>query len=235
MRVAARKSKGRGGVVEVVKGEQGEAMNGGEEGGEGRVRTPCGSTLIVCPAAILPQWRDEVLRISSPASSGDEGTDRAFRGRGGGKVGDGREGGRGGGGKGKRQVDWGRRERLDVECSEVWEEVDEVTPHDLAAADIVLVSYEMLSGDIWHDGPTRVLRHKKRYEARPTPLTRLHWWRVCLDEAQLVEGGTSRAAIMAARLCAQHWWCLSGTPIQKGPLDLQSLLRFFRASPFDLP
>ncbi|CAI5951261.1 unnamed protein product [Closterium sp. NIES-64] len=206
MRVAARKSKGRGGVVEVVKGEQGEAMNGGEEGGEGRVRTP-----------------------STPVQA------QAFRGRGGGKVGDGREGGRGGGGKGKRQVDWGRRERLDVECSEVWEEVDEVTPHDLAAADIVLVSYEMLSGDIWHDGPTRVLRHKKRYEARPTPLTRLHWWRVCLDEAQLVEGGTSRAAIMAARLCAQHWWCLSGTPIQKGPLDLQSLLRFFRASPFDLP
>ncbi|CAI5486071.1 unnamed protein product [Closterium sp. Naga37s-1] len=242
-RTAAQSSNGRGGGVKVVTGEQGEGMEGGEEG---CMLTPCGSTLIVCPAAILPQWRDEIVRhtragtvsvlvISSPASSGDEGIDRAFRGRRGGKVGDGRKGGRGGGGKGKRQVDWGERERLDVECSEEWEEVDDVTPLDLAAADIVLVSYETLSGDIWHDGPTRVLRHKKRYEARPTPLTLLHWWRVCLDEAQLVEGGTSRAAVMAARLSAQNRWCVSGTPVQKGLPDLQSLLRFLRASPFDEP
>ncbi|CAI7858481.1 unnamed protein product [Closterium sp. NIES-54] len=58
-RTAAQSSNGRGSGVKVVKDEQGEGMEGGEEG---RELTLCGSTLIVCPAAILPQWRDEIVR-----------------------------------------------------------------------------------------------------------------------------------------------------------------------------
>ena len=37
-----------------------------------------------------------------------------------------------------------------------------------------------------------------------TPLTRLIWWRVCLDEAQLVENGTAAAARLANQLLAVH-------------------------------
>lgn len=40
----------------------------------------------------------------------------------------------------------------------------------------------------------------------PTPLTRVRWWRVCLDEAQMVESSTAAAAAMAARLQAVHRW-----------------------------
>ena len=41
----------------------------------------------------------------------------------------------------------------------------------------------------------------------PTPLTRLHWWRVCLDEAQMVESSTAKAAEMALKLQTVHrWW-----------------------------
>ncbi|CAI5475904.1 unnamed protein product [Closterium sp. Yama58-4] len=149
------------------------------------------------------------------------------------------EGGLGWGGDG------GERDRGVVggggELEAVWEEVAVVTVDDLAAADIVLTSYDTLRGDIWHDVggqghvATRQLRYEKRYQIRPTPLTQLHWWRVCLDEAQLVEGGTSRAAVMAARLSARLRWCVSGTPLHRGLPDLLGLLRFLRASPFDDP
>ena len=38
----------------------------------------------------------------------------------------------------------------------------------------------------------------------PTPLTRLRWWRVCLDEAQMVENTTAKAAALAVEIRAQH-------------------------------
>lgn len=60
------------------------------------------------------------------------------------------------------------------------------------------------------------LRHKKRYAVPESPLLQVHWWRVVLDEAQLVGGGFSATAVMAARLIAVHRWAVTGTPIGAG-------------------
>jgi hypothetical protein len=56
-----------------------------------------------------------------------------------------------------------------------------------------------------------VPRHVCRYKVLPTPLTRLHWWRVCVDEAQMVESSTAAAAAMARLLPSTHRWCVSST------------------------
>ncbi|KAK9810177.1 hypothetical protein WJX72_006177 [[Myrmecia] bisecta] len=112
-----------------------------------------------------------------------------------------------------------------------------VTAKDLAAADIVLTTYDVLRRDVHHQPDPqhdqRTLRRRKKYEVVPTPLTRLHWWRVCLDEAQMVESSTAKAAEMAVRLPAEHRWCVTGTPFSRGLEDLFGLMFFLRAAPLD--
>ena len=101
---------------------------------------------------------------------------------------------------------------------------DIVTAGDLSECDIVLCSYNALASDIHKDSEVgggarqKVLRYAKKYQKIPTPLTRLTWWRVCLDEAQMVQSGTASAALMALRLKTKYRWCVSGTPINRGLL-----------------
>ncbi|XP_074582865.1 uncharacterized protein LOC141839101 isoform X2 [Curcuma longa] len=110
---------------------------------------------------------------------------------------------------------------------------------ELASADIVLTTYDVLKEDLSHDsdrhdGDRHFLRFKKRYPVVPTPLTRITWWRLCLDEAQMVECHQASVTEMAMRLHAQHHWCITGTPIQRKLDDMYGLLRFLRATPFDV-
>ena len=113
-----------------------------------------------------------------------------------------------------------------------------VRPERLAEYDVVVTTYEVLKHEVHHVTNTsqagRGSRHSKRYAVVPTPLTQVVWWRICLDEAQLVDGGSvTKAADMASRLVGVNRWCVSGTPFSRGIRDLYGLLYFLRAGPFD--
>ena len=171
------------------------------------VSGPCGATLVVCPSAILAQWRSELQRHAAPGALAVV----TYEGQ-----------PRGASGPNAKTRSRGR----DAPVSAL----------DLARADVVLTTYETLRSDLHHapnvaredaDFETgRASRHRKKYEVIPTPLTRLTWWRVVLDEAQEVESSTAAAAAMARLVPGVHRWAVTGTPVSRGLEDLRGLFAF---------
>ncbi|XP_052087534.1 E3 ubiquitin-protein ligase SHPRH-like [Mytilus californianus] len=114
-----------------------------------------------------------------------------------------------------------------------------IQPDTLARQDIVITTYETLRKEIdYVDLPHsnsesgRKFRHPKRFMAIPSPLIAVEWWRICLDEAQMVECTTTKTALMALRLTAVNRWCVTGTPIQRSVEDLYGLFLFLGIDPF---
>ncbi|GAB6026708.1 hypothetical protein CHUAL_013216 [Chamberlinius hualienensis] len=114
-----------------------------------------------------------------------------------------------------------------------------VQPSSLADNDVVLMTYATLRKefsfvDLPHTNSEnrRRFRHPKRFMAIPTPLVAVEWWRICLDEAQMVESPTAKTAEMALRLSSINRWCITGTPIQKSVNDLYGLLLFLGLDPY---
>lgn len=108
------------------------------------------------------------------------------------------------------------------------------TVEELMRYDVVLTTYGVLSKEIHYatPPPDRSSRHEKRHERRKSPLVGISWWRVCLDEAQMVESGVSNAAKVARVIPRCNAWAVSGTPLRKDVQDLRGLLTFLRCDTF---
>ncbi|CDK24627.1 unnamed protein product [Kuraishia capsulata CBS 1993] len=66
-----------------------------------------------------------------------------------------------------------------------------------------------------------------------SPLMLLQFWRIVLDEVQMVSNKISNAAKICRIIPRYHSWGVSGTPIRNNLSDLQSTLSFLRFTPFD--
>jgi E3 ubiquitin-protein ligase SHPRH len=96
------------------------------------------------------------------------------------------------------------------------EDGSEVSAEHLAEQDVVVTTYEVLRTEIWAaaEESTRSLRTEKQYERRRSPLVQLSWWRVCMDEAQMVENWANNAAKLARMIPRINAWGVTGTPVK---------------------
>lgn len=83
---------------------------------------------------------------------------------------------------------------------------------------------EELAGRVRREDP-RTIPHTHFYES---PLMLCQWWRVVLDEVQMVSSGASRAFKTAALIPRFHSWGVSGTPAR-----LPAVLQFLKFAPFN--
>ncbi|EMG47177.1 hypothetical protein G210_2518 [Candida maltosa Xu316] len=86
----------------------------------------------------------------------------------------------------------------------------------------------------------RALKHNSslanyKSEQYECPLMLIQFWRVVLDEVQMVSSRVSRAFQSASLIPRFHSWGVSGTPIRNDLEDLLSTLKFLRFSPFNGP
>lgn len=67
---------------------------------------------------------------------------------------------------------------------------------EFAAHDVVITTYEVLTKEVHfvRPAPQRHMRKARECERATSPLPKCLWWRVCLDEAQMIQGGISSAA-----------------------------------------
>lgn len=93
--------------------------------------------------------------------------------------------------------------------------VDELSRHD-----VVVTTYDVLRSEMHTamDPPSRSMRGEQRERAK-SPLVELSWWRVCIDEAQMVENRQSNVAVMARLIPRVNAWAITGTPVKDSLQD----------------
>ncbi|QSS62288.1 ATP-dependent DNA helicase [Histoplasma capsulatum] len=110
---------------------------------------------------------------------------------------------------------------------------DEELVQKLASCDIVLTTFNILQGEVHYaeDPPDRSLRSEKKSIPRKSPLVKIFWWRVCIDEAQMIETKTGHAARVARLIPRRNAWAVTGTPLRKDMNDLLGILSFLHIHP----
>ncbi|KAJ1904458.1 hypothetical protein IWQ60_012442, partial [Tieghemiomyces parasiticus] len=96
----------------------------------------------------------------------------------------------------------------------------------LSRYDVVVTTYHLLANECPRETGLEGAM------TSPGPLHQIKYWRIILDESQVIKNRTTKASTAVARLEAKHRWCLSGTVLQNSITELYSPIRFLKVRPY---
>lgn len=115
------------------------------------------------------------------------------------------------------------------------------TTEELLRYDVVLTTYGTLAAELKRLDALLVEDRERRVDfndktvAVKCPLlhpTKAVFYRIILDEAQCIKNKTTQTAKAAFQLRSTYRWCLTGTPMMNGVVELFSLIHFLRIRPY---
>ncbi|KAM9805204.1 transcription termination factor 2 [Neosynchiropus ocellatus] len=105
----------------------------------------------------------------------------------------------------------------------------------LAEHDVVVTTYSLVSKEalVQKEGAENPPKETDSVPSNSGPLMQVAWARVVLDEAHNIKNPKVQTSMAVCQLKSDARWAVTGTPIQNNLLDMFSLLKFLKCSPFD--
>eukprot|EP00794_Sanderia_malayensis_P003749 gene3749-4271_t len=161
-------------------------------------------TLVVCPASLVHQWKSEIERRVKPLHL----TVCLYHGS-------------------SRERNIEKLSRYDVVLTTY--SIVAVETKDLCKEEIEKSKRKENAWMSTADPPDV----KERKTNRDSLISQIHWRRIILDEAHTIKNPKCITSVATCYIEAESRWALTGTPIQNDTMDLYSIIKFLRCSPFN--